>query len=287
MKKLFFMLMGLAPLPLLANTVFANTSSRPLDIYGINSVLNINSAYKMRDYFTLLQGDFYFSNTLFWGVIAIILALFAHYKLVGPKEFDHSVMMRVYSKIDVCLHWCTAVPMIILIITGFIIICTKLLGYNIGGEWFRLVRKVHMLAAIVCAPFMLIMMLKWLKYALPKLYDISWFLILGGYLSKDKKIIKAGKFNAGQKMWFYIALVGGLVLAFSGYNIYFLEGNINYLRFLIILHSVLGIVVTGFLAVHIYMSVFVVHGMGTMIDGKMPEEEVKYMHNEYYKELKA
>lgn len=287
MKKLFFMLMGLVPLPLLANTVFANTSSRPLDIYGINSVLNINSAYKMRDYFTLLQGDFYFANTLFWGEIIIILALLVHYKIIGPKIFSHDVMVRVYSKLDIILHWCTAISMLLLIISGSIMITIKLLGYDVGGEWLRIVRRAHALIAIFCTPFMVILLIKWIKYALPKLYDISWFLAAGGYLSKDKKIIKAGKFNAGQKVWFYIALVGGLILAFSGYNIYFLEGNINYLRFLIILHSIIGIIITGFLAVHIYMSVFVVNGLHTMIDGKMPKEEVKYMHNEYYKELEA
>jgi len=41
---------------------------------------------------------------------------------------------------------------------------------------------------------------------------VKWMMIVGGYLSKEKKPIPAGKFNAGQKMWYWIATLGGMVM---------------------------------------------------------------------------
>jgi len=56
--------------------------------------------------------------------------------------------------------------------------------------------------------------------------------VMGGYLSKTQKIIKADKFNAGQKVWFWLATIGGIVMAVTGYTIYFLLVQQIYCEFL-------------------------------------------------------
>lgn len=255
-------------------------------IYGVNSILAINSSYKFRDIFTYLQGNCIVSYTLVLGVIVILIALTLHYKIIGGKEFHGGEQLEVYTKIDRIVHWCTAIPFLLLILSGFIIIALKLFGYGVGGALPRTLLKAHSLIAIVATPFIAIMCVNWLRFALPKLYDITWFMMAGGYLSKDKgEIIVAGKFNAGQKSWYYIATFGGLGLAFSGYNLYFLDGNIQWLRVMVSLHLTLGIIASGFIIVHVYMSTFIVKGLHTMIDGKMPVDEIRHMHNAFYKDL--
>ena len=52
-------------------------------------------------------------------------------------------------------------------------------------------------------------------------------MIVGGYLSKTKKPVPAGKFNAGQKTWYWMATLGGMIMILTGAAMYFLDFNIE------------------------------------------------------------
>lgn len=130
--------------------------------------------------------------------------------------------------------------------------------------------------------------------------DIRWLKIVGGYLSKEKKPIPAGMFNMGQKIYFWIITLGGLVMIMTSMILYFVDfelisgimeryglSQIDLLRISALTHNLIGIVIVAMFMVHIYMSVFAIEGAyHSMIDGTMPEEEVKILHSSYYKELK-
>lgn len=51
------------------------------------------------------------------------------------------------------------------------------------------------------------MALMWIKEAIFNLEDIKWFMILGGYLSKEKRIINATQFNVKKCGIGYVFLV--------------------------------------------------------------------------------
>ena len=133
---------------------------------------------------------------------------------------------------------------------------------------------------------------------LPAKYDLEWMMIVGGYLSKAKKPVPAGKFNFGQKSWYYIAVFGGFVMIFTGGFMYFLDFNstaiqglfglsqIELLRLCAIIHYFLGILCATFFFVHIYMAVFAIKGsIHSMVTGYKEEEEVYILHSYWYKEL--
>jgi len=141
--------------------------------------------------------------------------------------------------------------------------------------------------------------LMWLKEALFNLDDVKWFLILGGYLSKEKQIIHASQFNAGQKMWYWVAILGGITMIFSGAFMFFLDfkmemlhnltgmSQIDLLRAAAILHNVMGFAVVALFITHVYMSMFAIKGaVHSIITGYVEEEEVKFLHNKWYKKLK-
>ena len=127
--------------------------------------------------------------------------------------------------------------------------------------------------------------------------DIKWFMILGGYLSKEKKPIPAGKFNAGQKMWFWVCTIGGVAMIYTGVTIYVNDLNIavltmfgltkiEMLRLCIIVHNVVGMAMTALFFTHVYMSMFAIKGaIHSIINGYKEEEEVEILHSTYYKEL--
>ncbi len=123
-------------------------------------------------------------------------------------------------------------------------------------------------------------------------------MILGGYLNKRKDPIPAGKFNAGQKMWFWIATLGGLVMILTGVAMYFQDfeigllttwgiSQIDFLRASAIIHNAIGLAVMALFFTHIYMSVFAIKGaIHSIITGYKEEEEVEILHSSYYKRVK-
>lgn len=122
--------------------------------------------------------------------------------------------------------------------------------------------------------------------------------IVGGYLSKNKRPIPAGKFNAGQKAWFWVATGGGFVMILTGASMFFLDYNIPALREIMgisqieilrlsaTIHNILGAICAVFLLVHIYMAVFAIKGsIHSIITGYKEEEEVYILHHYWYQEL--
>jgi formate dehydrogenase subunit gamma len=126
----------------------------------------------------------------------------------------------------------------------------------------------------------------WLKDMLPRPHDIAWLAILGGYLSRRKKPVPAGKFNAGQKMYFWSVTLGGAVMAFSGYVIWGMSvavhTDVETVRLYTIIHNVLGMGLVVFYFTHVYMAVFAVAGsLQSMKTGYKAKEEVDILHSYY------
>jgi len=171
-------------------------------------------------------------------------------------------------------------------------------SYLGGGTIIEYARHLHGLATILFTISVIPMFLFWFIDMLPTFDDIKWMFILGGYLSKEKKEIPAGKFNAGQKMWFWIATLGGIVMIITGAFMYLQDfdygiaklfgiSQIDLLRATAIIHNVLAFVVMALFFTHIYMSLFAIKGaVHSMINGYKEEEEVKYLHSTWYKKLK-
>ncbi|MCF8055295.1 MAG: formate dehydrogenase subunit gamma [Desulfocapsa sp.] len=229
--------------------------------------------------FTSLQGGLF--PRLFLLVITVVpLAFFLHYVAIGPRSFPHDGrMIYCYNFFVRLVHWFAAISFSLLVLTGLLIIFAKLVG---GGSIGLLGRNVHILSAIVFAISAVFMFLVWLKDMLPALYDLKWMIIMGGYLSKEIKPVPAGKFNAGQKMWFWLATVGGIVMSVTGYFLYTLQGNIDTIRLYAIIHNFLGAAMVAMFLVHVYMSIFAIKGaLNSMFNGYKAEAELKILHSKF------
>jgi formate dehydrogenase subunit gamma len=232
--------------------------------------------------FTQLQ------STLFWkiflGIIIIIPTIYLlHFMIVGAKKFSHDgPEILFFNKFTRIVHWIGAPFFILLVVTGLLIIFGAFFG---GGAPIRLARDIHIISAMVFAVIAVLMFLIWIKDMFPAPYDILWIFILGGYLSKKKKPVPAGKFNAGQKAWFWLATVGGGVMAYTGYIIWGMGSagaDLDTVRLFTIIHNVLGMVLISLVLTHIYMSLFAIKGsLQSMITGYKSKEEVDILHSRY------
>ena len=250
--------------------------------------------HKYGELFLYLQT--HWIKTIFLIVLIAVPTVFlVHYLIIGPKIFSHhGRKFLVFPSWQRIIHWIAAAGFILLIPTGIIIIYAKFFG---GGTPVRFARYLHDIGAVLFGIAVIPMFLMWLKDMLPRLWDIKWFMILGGYLSKEKKEIPADKFNAGQKMWYWLATLGGMIMIITGVMMYFqdfdiaLLKNLNFyhidlLRLAVIVHLLLAIIVVAFFFTHLYMSLFAIKGsLQSMIDGCKSEDELKHLHSIFYKRI--
>ena len=246
--------------------------------------------------FTLLQHKYF--AWIFLGVlVGVPTVFFLHYKIIGPKVFPHShKRYYAFNLFNRIIHQTAAISFLVIIPTGFVMVFGDFFG---GGTFVRMCKNLHGIFTIPFAIVVIPMGLMWLKEALFNFDDIKWFMILGGYLSKEKKPILAGKFNAGQKMWYWVAILGGIVMIGSGAMMYLLDfkmqmlhdltgmSQIDMLRAAAIVHNVMGFAVLALFITHVYMSMFAIKGaVHSIITGYVEEEEVKILHSTWYKKLK-
>ncbi|AEH45674.1 formate dehydrogenase, gamma subunit [Thermodesulfatator indicus DSM 15286] len=210
---------------------------------------------------------------------------FLHYLIIGPKKFSHEGEQILYYDIFArVIHWLAALFFSLLVVTGLIIIFANFFG---GGTFVKFSRYVHLISAFGFGITLVPMFIMWFKDMLPATYDIKWFLILGGYLSKKKFPIPAGKYNAGQKMWFWLATLGGGFMLFTGFYIYLFNVSPGTLRIYTLLHILLGIAIVALYFTHIYMSMVAIKGaLWSMITGYKSADEVSILHSKYYEKLK-
>lgn len=266
-------------------------------IWGAGRIENINPYYDgFAPFFVQWQSNGYFAILAAVALIGVVVAFVGHYIIVGPKIFSHHHgKVYAFNAIERLVHLVAALAWVILVPTGLVIMFGEAFG---GGVFVRICKNLHGIATIAFAISLLPMFAFWFVRMLPAVYDIRWMMIVGGYLSKKKRPIPAGKFNAGQKAWFWVATLGGFFMILTGAAMYFLDFNapilreyaglsqIEILRLSAIVHNILGAACAVFLMVHIYMAVFAIKGsIHSIITGYKEEEEVYILHHYWYQEL--
>jgi len=263
----------------------------------LSDILQYKNGYGSQ--FLHFQTEWFKPLFLYIGIgVLVVFAL--HYLIIGPKRFSHEGrQFTVFSLFMRIIHWIAALGFVLIVPTGMMMVFGDALG---GGALVRNARYLHSIGTVLFMLSLLPMLLAWFLPMLPTLDDIKWLFIAGGYLSKKKREVPAGKFNAGQKLWFWLAMLGGLVMIATGALMYFQTVDVNqllqwagitiqkdqieYLRLSAIVHNFLGMAIAALFITHLYMSIFAIKGaLSSMINGRKSEDELKHLHSSYYKKL--
>ena len=290
MKKYLFLMLTLS------SALFAYSTVSEANQEIINNMLSYqeNGNTHLGDLFVYLQTRL-FENAYLFVIVLVPFVFLVHYLIIGPKKFKHDgKKYYVFTLFNRIIHGIAAISFIIIIPTGLIMMFGSTFG---GGEFVKACKELHAVATVLFMISVIPMFLMWLKSMLFTGEDIKWFMILGGYLSKEKKPVPAGKFNAGQKMWFWVCTIGGVMMIFTGATLYVQDLNlavltmfglskIEMLRLCIIAHNAVGLAMVALFFTHVYMSIFAIKGaILSIINGYKEEEEVAILHSSYYKEL--
>ncbi len=238
-----------------------------------------------------------------WGVLGlagmvVLLAIF--YLIRGKIRVDHGMSGRTitrFADMERMGHWLLAVSFIILAITGLNITYGKyfllpLLGKSgfatiaAGGKW------LHNYVAFAFMAGLVMILVMWIKENFPNKYDLEWLAKGGGMFVKGVHP-PSKKFNAGQKILFWLVIWGGLGLSLTGIALLFpfqfdfpagME-PIQQMQFATTWHAIISLVMVVVVIAHIYIGTVGMEGaydaMGT---GEVDENWAKEHHSVWAKE---
>jgi formate dehydrogenase subunit gamma len=198
------------------------------------------------------------------GAIAVlgILALLAIFYIVrGKIRIDAGPSGRTitrFGSFDRFAHWMTSGCFLILAFSGLNLTFGKgLLLPLVGPEAFTTLTALGKLAHNYLGfPFMLglfLMFMLWVKDNIPNGRDVAWFAAGGGLVGKGHP--PAERFNGGQKVVFWMVIVGGTALSVSGLYLLFpaSAGGVLNLQFWNSTHGLVGLVLMAAMIAHIYI----------------------------------
>ncbi len=220
-------------------------------------------------------------------VILVFIGLsLGHYATFGPKDMsgrgveDEIPWWNLFERI---LHGLIAIAFVVLLVSGLLITFGRYFG---GGSPTLFLRQIHEYAGFVFVPALVITALMWIREALPRAYDMKWLVHFGGYLGY-KGHLPSGKFNAGQKVWYWIMFIAGVLLVLSGLGLFYQYGDMSDLRLYVVIHFYASIPVILMFLVHLYMTTLGTKGtLQGMFNGKMSKSALSAYHSES-RELKS
>jgi len=121
--------------------------------------------------------------------------------------------------------------------------------------------------------------------------DRRWWKAINYYIeNEDEKLPPVGKFNFGQKIFFWLMFFGVILLVISGLGLWFVESipwTLRWLRYLAVtVHVVAALATIGAFIIHIYMSIFMEpESFQAMIHGSVPGSWARTYHRLWYERV--
>ncbi|MFC1961905.1 formate dehydrogenase subunit gamma [Chloroflexota bacterium] len=201
-----------------------------------------------------------------------------------------------YTKPIRILHWVHTAAFVILFLTGLVLFIPQL-GFLAQDSWTRIIHRIAAILFVLAPIIHLILDWKGSWNGLRKAFtwgseDIGWLQAAPRYyfLGDESAMPAQGSMNTGQKMWWFIVIVFGVVFAITGLIMWFFKATapVMLLQWMVLLHDVAFIVAGAMLFVHIYLAVFhplMNEAWGSMINGKISTEYAKAHHGKWYEEI--
>jgi formate dehydrogenase subunit gamma len=187
-------------------------------------------------------------------------------------------------------HWFTAITFILLALSGLALFhpsmywLTNLFG---GGQWTRI---LHPFIGVLMFLSFLILAIRFWRHNLLDQNDRKWFGQLGDVINnREERLPPVGRYNAGQKLLFWVMVVCMLILLVSGIIIwqpYFAPSfAVGLVRFAVMMHALSAFVLILGIIVHIYAAIWVRGSTRAITRGTVTGAWAKKHHPLWYREV--
>jgi formate dehydrogenase subunit gamma len=236
-------------------------------------------------------------------LLIALVALAIFYFTRGPLGHHPAVggggrRIERFTPFERAAHWTNAIAFVILAISGIVMAFGKffllpIIGQTLFGYFTYILKNLHNFAGPLFAVSLVIIIVTFLKDELPRRGDLGWLAKAGGVFSKSHDEPPTHRFNAGEKVMYWLAVVVlGLIVVASGLVLDHLIPNIVFLRGTMqaahMVHAVAAVLMMSVLALHIYLGTIGMRGAyRAMREGYVDEAWAREHHGYWYEDIKA
>jgi formate dehydrogenase subunit gamma len=203
---------------------------------------------------------------------------------------DEEVIVR-YTFGERVNHWVGAVSYIYLLITGLAFWSPYLywLAAVVGGG--TIARSWHPWFGLIFTASLFWTFAEWRGDMKIDASDRAWAKAIPDYIkNEDEKLPAVGRFNYGQKLFFWGIFYSVILLLLSGVVLWYTETLPWSLRFVryaaILVHASVALITIGLFLIHVYMSAVLEEGsFGSMINGYVTRAWAWTFHRTWYYDI--
>lgn len=204
--------------------LWRNIRQRDDPLTGISQIKGVDTGILINS-----QGDkwarFRITTLVFYGamsLVAIALVLLLFYLIRGKVGIEGGLsgrMVRRFTDYEKIVHWTLALVFLFLAITGLILLLGRtflipILGQQIFSLLASASKEGHNLFGPIFIVSLLMMLFSFAKRNIYEKGDLTWLLRGGGLIGKSH--VTGGFFNMGEKTWYWMVILVGLVISGSG-----------------------------------------------------------------------
>ena len=227
------------------------------------------------------------------GILALLVLFYLWRGMVRIESGRSGHTIVRFNAAERFVHWMTATCFVILALSGLNITFGRPLllplmspeGFTAWSEWAK---YAHNYLSFPFTLGVILIFFMWVAGNIPNRVDIEWFRRRGGMVGHDRP--PAYRFNGGQKLIYWIVVLGGGAIAVSGYLLMFpfYGTDIQTMQSAEIAHGIIAMLFIAAMLGHIYIGTIGMEGafeaMGT---GTVDVNWAREHHNLWLEEIRA
>ena len=236
--------------------------------------------------------------TLRWiggaAILGILVVLVIFYLARGMVRIEsgrsgHTIVR--FNAAERFMHWMTATCFVILALSGLNItfgrpLLLPLMSPEAFTAWSQWAKYAHNYLSFPFTIGVISIFLMWIAGNIPNRVDIEWLRRGGGMVGPDHP--PAYRFNAGQKVIYWIVVLGGSAIAVSGYLLIFpfYGTDIQTMQSAEMAHGIIAMLFIAAMLGHIYIGTIGMEGaFEAMGQGTVDTNWAKEHHNLWLEEV--
>lgn len=204
------------------------------------------------------------------------------------REHDPHLIVR-YTANERTNHWITAITFVLLALSGLAMFHPAMFWLSAlfgGGQWTRI---LHPFVGLVMFVSFLILAVRFWRHNYLDANDWQWMRQIDDVLAnREEKLPEIGRYNAGQKLLFFVMVVCLVLLLLSGiviwrayFSFYF---PIGLVRAAALVHAIAAFVLIVGIIVHIYAALWVKGSVSAMVRGTVTLGWARKHHPRWFRE---